>query len=89
MKVETIIGSMSGELEIGTESNPINSNVQAKITYTVDSYSFKNIGLGISTKLGAFNSYLLVDNLLNFSNLYSARSASVQAGINFIFNDKN
>ncbi len=67
----------------------VNKNVQAKITYTVDSYSFKNIGLGISTKLGAFNSYLLVDNLLNFSNLYSARSASVQAGINFIFNDKN
>ncbi len=67
----------------------INKNVQAKIIYTVDTYSFKNIGLGVSTKLGVFNAYLLFDNLLNLSNLYNAKSASVQAGLNFIFKDKN
>ncbi|MDV7185773.1 DUF5723 family protein [Lutibacter sp. TH_r2] len=67
----------------------INKNIRVKATYTADSFSYKNIGLGVSTKIGAFNSYLLVDNLLNMNNVYNAKSASIQAGINLIFNNKN
>ena len=65
-----------------------NKNIQAKITYTADPYSFKNLGAGISTQIGPVNLYLLADNLLYLSNLYAAKSANVQLGINFIFYNK-
>ena len=64
-------------------------HLQTKITYTIDPYSFSNLGLGLSTQLGAFNAYLVVDNLLNLNNLYAAKSTSFQVGINFIFKNKN
>ena len=60
--------------------------LQAKVSYTVDTYSFKNLGLGISANLGSFNFYLMADNLLEYQNIYDARTASLQLGINFIFN---
>ena len=42
---------------------------QAKVTYTIDPYSFSNLGVGISTQLGPVNMYLLVDNLLYLNNI--------------------
>jgi hypothetical protein len=62
--------------------------LQAKLTYTVDPYSFSNVGLGLSTKIGLFNAYFAADNLLHLQNIYDAKSASFQLGINFIFKDK-
>lgn len=59
--------------------------LQAKATYTIDSYSFSNIGLGISTNIGSLNFYIMVDNLLEYQNLYNAQSASLQLGFNYIF----
>ena len=64
----------------------INVNFSSKFTYTIDPYSFTNIGLGLSTQFGAFNMYILADNLLNLNNLYNAKNASFQLGFNFIFN---
>lgn len=61
---------------------------QAKVTYTVDPYSFSNLGAGLSTQLGPVNIYLLADNLLYLNNIYAAKSANVQLGVNFIFYDK-
>ena len=63
-------------------------NFQAKITYTADPYSFKNLGAGISMQLGPVNLYVLADNLLNLNNFYAAKSANIQVGLNFIFYDK-
>ncbi len=59
-----------------------------KITYTVDPYSFTNIGLGLSAQMGFFNIYVMADNLLNLNNLYDAKNASFQVGFNVIFNPK-
>ena len=61
---------------------------QAKVTYTVDPYSFSNLGAGLSTQLGSVNIYLLADNLLYLNNIYAAKSANIQLGVNFIFYDK-
>ena len=61
---------------------------QAKVTYTVDPYSFSNLGAGLSIQLGPVNIYLLADNLLYLNNIYAAKSANVQLGVNFIFYDK-
>ena len=62
--------------------------LQTKITYTADPYSFTNIGLGLSTQLGIFNAYFTADNLLSLSNMYNAKSANFQLGLNFIIKDK-
>ncbi len=65
------------------------SSLSMKATYTVDSYSFSNIGLGVSANLGGFNMYLLTDNLLQYRNIYDSQSVSLQLGFNYVFrNDK-
>lgn len=67
----------------------LNKFLQAKLTYTADPYSFSNVGLGLSTRIGIVNAYFTADNLLGFRNIYDAKSAGFQLGINFIFKDKN
>lgn len=57
---------------------------RAKLTYTVDSFSFTNVGLGLSAKIGVFNIYGLADNLLGYQNLAKTNSASFQIGMNII-----
>ncbi len=59
--------------------------LRIKATYTVDSYSFTNLGLGLSAHLSNINFYFLVDNLLEFQNLAKAQSVSLQLGLNYIF----
>jgi hypothetical protein len=59
----------------------------AKATYTVDSYSYSNVGLGFSAKLGSVNFYLITDNLLKYSNLAKAKSVSLQLGFNILIDE--
>lgn len=64
--------------------------LQIKATYTVDTYSFKNIGLGVSTALGPVQFYVMADNLLDYQNLAKSQSVSLQLGFNYIFkNNEN
>lgn len=60
--------------------------LRAKATYTLDSYSFNNLGLGISAHLGSMNLYVMADNFLQYKNIYNAQSVSLQLGFNYIFN---
>nr|WP_297785094.1 DUF5723 family protein [uncultured Allomuricauda sp.] len=55
-----------------------------KATYTVDKYSFTNIGLGANLQLGPVNFYVLADNLLSYSNIADSHYASLQFGFNII-----
>lgn len=66
----------------------INKHLQTKLTYTIDPFSVYNVGLGISTRYGPFNLFLAADNLVNLVNIYDAKNATIQFGINFIFNGK-
>ena len=59
--------------------------LQFKATYTVDTYSFKNVGLGVSTALGPVQFYVMADNLLDYQNLAKSQSVSLQLGFNYIF----
>ncbi|WP_428231712.1 DUF5723 family protein [Flavobacterium sp.] len=61
--------------------------LDVKATYTFDSYSNKNIGLGLSGTLGKLNMYFLVDNLLEFKDISKANSMAFQFGFNFVFQD--
>jgi hypothetical protein len=64
-------------------------SLEMKATYTVDSFSSKNIGLGLSTTLWKVNFYFLADNLLEYRDISKANSLSFQLGLNIIFPNKN
>ncbi|WP_405248145.1 DUF5723 family protein [Cellulophaga sp. Asnod2-G02] len=55
-----------------------------KTTYTIDKFSYTNIGLGASLQAGPVNMYLMADNLIGYSNLANSKYASVQFGLNII-----
>jgi hypothetical protein len=61
--------------------------LQMKATYTVDSYSFTNVGLGFSTQLGVVNFYALADNLFAYTDVSKAKSLSFQLGLNIVFKE--
>ncbi|KDN56155.1 DUF5723 family protein [Flavobacterium seoulense] len=67
----------------------VSDNLHLKATYTLDSYSYTNIGLGLSANLGKFNMYFMADNLLEYRDVSKANSLSLQFGFNFIFADSN
>ncbi len=58
--------------------------LRAKATYTIDDYSYKNIGFLVSTHINKINFYISANNLLEYTNLAKARGASLQLGFNFI-----
>ncbi|HSM64354.1 MAG TPA: DUF5723 family protein [Gillisia sp.] len=62
-----------------------NNNFRAKLAYTVDDFSFTNIGLLVSKKINKFNIFFAADNLLGYFNLAKSQSASIQFGMQFIF----
>lgn len=55
-----------------------------KTTYTIDKFSYTNIGLGGSIQVGPVNIYLMADNLLAYKNIADSHYASVQFGLNII-----
>lgn len=55
----------------------------AKGTYTIDSFGWTNVGLGIAVDTGRVNIFLAADNLLRYPNLAKAKNVSLQLGINF------
>ncbi|PQB04956.1 DUF5723 family protein [Aureitalea marina] len=56
--------------------------LSAKLTYTIDSYSYDNLGLGVSALFGRFNFYVMADNMLRYGNIAKAKSVSLQLGLN-------
>ena len=62
--------------------------LEMKATYTIDTFSAKNVGLGLSTTLGKVNFYLLADNLLEYRDVSKANSLSFQMGLNIIVPNK-
>jgi hypothetical protein len=70
----------------GFYQKSITNKVHTKVTYTIDDFSYANIGAGLSAQFGKVNLYGMVDNILEYSNLSAANSLSLQVGINLIFN---
>jgi hypothetical protein len=62
------------------------NKLQAKITYTIDDYSYNNIGVGVSAKIWKINFYGILDNLTKLSDISSSNKASLQFGFNLLFN---
>jgi hypothetical protein len=55
-----------------------------KATYTFDSYSYSNVGLGLTTKIGIVNFYAMANNLLAYKDLSKANALTFQIGFNII-----
>ncbi len=68
-------------------SRRIKDFLKAKITYTADSHSFSNIGLGFSTQIGKLNMYANADNLLSYDDFYNSKRISFLFGMNLIFDE--
>ena len=60
-------------------------DLRMKLTYTLDDFSYTNIGLLVSKKLKNFNLYLAADNLFGYFNLAKSQHQSLQMGLQFIF----
>jgi len=58
--------------------------LSAKATYTIDPYSYYNVGLGIATDLGKLNFYVAFDSVLYYGNIAKAKSVSLQLGFNIV-----
>lgn len=64
-------------------------SLELKGTYTVDSFSYRNIGMGLSTTIRKVNFYVLADNLLEYRDISKANSLSFQLGLNIVILAKN
>ncbi|MGZ0015043.1 DUF5723 family protein [Yeosuana sp. AK3] len=61
------------------------NGLQTKVTYTIDSFSYNNVGLGLSANFGMVNFYIMADNIFEYKNIYDAQSVSLQLGFNVLF----
>jgi len=70
----------------GFYQKSLSDKIHAKVTYTVDDYSFHNLGFGFSMQLSKLNLYTTFDNILNYGNITKTNNVSFQFGANIIFN---
>lgn len=64
----------------------LNDNLRMKVSYTIDDYSFTNVGFLLSTRFKGFNFYIAADNLIGYFNLAQSYYQSVQFGFQFVIN---
>ncbi len=57
-----------------------------KATYTVDDFSYSNIGLGMSFNIWRINLYGSIGNILGITDTADTNTSSVQIGLNYIVN---
>lgn len=60
--------------------------LNTKVTYTVDDFSYTNIGFGISSNFWKLNMYATASNIIGFTDIANSNTAAFQFGINFIIN---
>ncbi|WP_298780609.1 DUF5723 family protein [uncultured Polaribacter sp.] len=87
VQLYSVFRPLSPQLALtGFYQKSLTKKIHTKITYTIDDFSYSNLGAGLSAQLGAVNLYGMIDNILEFKDLSSANSISFQMGINLIFN---
>lgn len=68
----------------GFYTRRIGNILALKGTYTVDKFSYTNVGLGMNLQAGPVNLYMMADNLLSYNNIAASNYASFQFGVNII-----
>ena len=62
-------------------------NFRFRLAYAVDEYSLTKFGVMASTRLKNFNFYLAANDIIGYTNLAKANSASLQIGMQYIFKE--
>jgi hypothetical protein len=70
----------------GFYEKSFSNKLHAKVTYTLDNYSYYNIGVGISAQVGKINFYGILDNIAELSDISNSNNISLQFGFNLLFN---
>jgi hypothetical protein len=70
----------------GFYEKSFSNKLQAKVTYTIDDFSYYNLGVGISAQIWKINFYGILDNIAELSDISSANNISLQFGFNLLFN---
>jgi len=68
-------------------SRSLTDFLKTKITYTADSHSFSNVGIGFSAQIGKFNMYASAENIFGYGNIYNSKKLGVLFGMNLIFGE--
>jgi hypothetical protein len=87
MQLYSILRPLSYQFALtGFYEKSFTDKFHLKLTYTVDDYSYYNIGFGLSAQIWKFNVYGMLDNVSALSDVSSANNVSAQFGINLILN---
>ncbi|MFQ3297275.1 MAG: hypothetical protein ACI9JT_000389 [Polaribacter sp.] len=70
----------------GFYEKSFSNKLHAKVTYTIDDYSYYNIGVGLSAQIWKINFYGILDNIAELSDISSSNNISLQFGVNLLFN---
>jgi len=65
----------------------VNDLLRFRLAYGLDEYSVTKLGGMVSSRFNNFNIYLAVNDIIGYTNLAEANSASVQLGFQFLFKD--
>ncbi|MBQ4914094.1 hypothetical protein J8L85_06585 [Maribacter sp. MMG018] len=68
----------------GFYTRRIGNILALKGTYTVDKFTYTNVGLGLNVQAGPVNIYAMADNLFSYGNIAASNYASFQLGLNII-----
>ena len=70
----------------GFYEKSFSNKLHAKVTYTIDDYSYYNIGIGLSAQIWKINFYGILDNIAELSDISNSNNISLQFGVNLLFN---
>ncbi|TRO65706.1 DUF5723 family protein [Christiangramia sabulilitoris] len=65
----------------------VTDRLRFRVAYAVDEFSLTKLGFMMSSRIKNFNIYLAANDILGYTNLAKANSASLQLGMQFIFKD--
>lgn len=65
----------------------VNDNLRFRLAYGVDEYSLTKLGAMVTSRFKNFNIYLAANDIIGYTNLAKANSASLQLGFQFVFKD--
>ena len=65
----------------------VSDNLRFRLAYGMDEYSITKFGAMVSSRFKNFNIYLGVNDIIGYTNLAKANSASLQLGLQFVFKD--
>ncbi|SDS05222.1 DUF5723 family protein [Christiangramia echinicola] len=65
----------------------VTDNLRFRLAYAVDEFTLTKLGFMMSSRFKNFNIYLAANDIIGYTNLAKANSASLQLGMQFIFKD--